>query len=100
MLFPNKKHYFFYPKPVDILGIILLTRTLLIPIFRGSGEVVATTMGFLRVRSTRATTMIMRLATTRFAWFCPLLEYNKIIFKKIKKKLVFTKISFFLIRIS
>ena len=99
MLFPNKKALFFYPKLVDILGIILLTRTLLIPVIRGSGVVVATAMGFLRVRSTRATTMVVR-AVSRFAWFCPQLEYNKIIFKKIKKKLVFTKISFFLIRIS
>ena len=95
MLFPNKKALFFYPKLVDILGIILLTRTLLIPIFRGSGVVVATTLRFLRVRSTRATTKVMRSASTQFAWFCPQLEYNKIIFKKIKKKLVFTKISFF-----
>ena len=95
MLFPNKKHYFFCPKTVDILGIILLTRTLLIPVIRGSGVVVATTMGFLRVLSTRATTMIVRAASTQFAWFYPQLEYNKIIFKKIKKKLVFTKISFF-----
>ena len=62
----------------QLAGIVIM-RTLFIPVIRGSYVVVATTMGLVRVRSTRTTTMVVRTATTRFAWFCPLLERSELI---------------------
>ena len=58
---------------------IVITRSLLIPVIRGSYVVVTTTLWLMLVRSTRTTTVVVRTSTARFAWFCQLLERSELI---------------------
>ena len=60
---------------------IVITRTLLVPIGRGFFVVVAPAMRMVRVcsRWAAALEVVLQTATTRFAWFCPLLERSELI---------------------